>query len=427
MRRFRYLIGRITASSLNGLMGLIFLILLLQTVLSPVLFSYRNEGIVRVRESGHGSFQFISGMDTDRLLPKYHQAEYIRDLNRYLGWLRSEIALYDEAGNDRVWLAHLKQQQQIHNQTLRVVMGVTTPESYYFNHYLEPLLIDSEFSHSLFPVRPDDPEWQSLLERVLRRDYTSGSTHARVTAMNILEELPLRLDSISASSLTLELRSSGKILLLFIPFLAFLVLFAEPDRNLRKETPFLILEKTLAVFLYSFAALGLIFGLLYLFLRIRHGDPEGAMYVIPPWNLAPRGILTLKDLLMTIAAMDLIFLFFVSLLLATLHTLVKNAWAAGALALGLLLLPSVAALPSALPSRLFLPFHYFQWEVSPLSLSVLPDQLMEAAGPELAATPGEVLNALLFGGIFLIGIIFLVSLVKEKRKTRSVRNEKERT
>lgn len=422
MRRFDYLIRRLAKSRLNLLLVLVFFVLFIQALLAPGLFSYREAEILRIAESGYGRFQFNNSLGTDHLLPKFDQTEYLEDLNRYLSWLRTEFARAEPDRGDDAWLRYLQSQQGIHTRKLREVTGAASPARYYLAHYLEPILMAGEggFPELLFPADANDPDWLAGFENYIEETLTAPSAGIRARAMNLREQLPLRLDHISAATLILDLRTTGKTLLLVVPFLAFLVLFSRPDRNLRRETPGLILEKTLAVFLYSAAALILIFGVLYLYLSLRHGNPEGAMHIVPPWGEDdPDTIRTLSRHMFQLAGMDLMFLVFASLLLTALWSAFQDPWAAGAGALGLMLLPSLVTSPSVSLDRLFTPFHYLNWEVRPQSPGFWRDLSLESYTAILVSPPSAVLTALLLGSIFLLLFTLASIRIRQMIKARS--------
>lgn len=421
MNRFRYLLLRLAKSKLNIILALLFLAVFIQALLAPGLFSYQREGViltdtpVRTEERGYGRFQFQAGGDQDLLLPKYDQAVYLQDLNRYISWLRSEIAEAEQEGGDE-WLLYLKDQLRIHTDKLRRVSGASA-QTYYLMHYMVPSMMtaDSVSSHQLLPSHRNEPEWMTDLLRFLAESLSSPSAQTRAMAMNIQQGLPLRQDHISASTLSLNLRATGKTLLLLVPFLAFLVLFSRPDRNLRQRNPSLLLEKTLAVFLYSGTALLLSFGVLYLFLSLSHGNPEGPMHIIPAWGGDdPEAIRTFNQHLLSLAGMDLLFLLFVSLLLTALWSVFRDPWAAGALALGGMLLPSLVTLPHVALDRFFTPFHYLNWDVSTKTPGLQPTLFNEPYTADLIAKPVEVLSVLLTGCLLLILITWISVGVRQK-------------
>ncbi len=421
MRRFDYLIRRLARSRLNRILALVFLAMLGQALLAPRLFSYRDPEIRQTEERGFGRFQFHGFWASDQLLPKYDQAETTNDLNRYLSWLRSEAARVRPGEDSAAWSDYLQLQQRIHTQTLRDVTGAVSAERYYQLHYLEPILMAADFPESLFPANPGDPDWQAAFEDYLEVSLTAPSARVRARALNIRGLQPLRLDHFSASAFMLDLRVTGKALLLLVPFLALLVLCGERDRNRRRETPGLILSRGLATALYSAAALLLLFAALYLFLSIRHGDAEGAMHILPVWGKDdPEAILTLRRHLFQVAAMDLLFLLFASLLLSALWSVFRDPWAAGGGALGLLLLPSLVTSPTLVPDRFFTPLHYLYWEVEPLPFSYWG--LFRApytAG--LAPEPLTVLTTLLAGILLLVPLLFASDRIRQLLRAASGR------
>lgn len=433
MRTFNYLIRRLLQPGMSLFTAGLFGLVLLAAILGQPLFAYQSQDIIRLQEKGQAQLEFHAYGSQDEILVKYDREEFIRELTEdYDPHLRAQLdalgpadaPIPDEEKSVMTYRNYLLSLQAQADLKLRTAQGLITDENYYFGLYAPGITLTMS-------LPTPDPTFSDISnpnawEPVIRESLASKSIILQALGKNLQGQLPLRLDSFSASGILYELNRSFHFLLVLFPLTCFLLLFHPADRNLRIPTPLLTVQKILAGFLYSALAIVVLRVLLYAFLTLRFGDAEGAMSVLPPWSFyssaSQAKIYRLREYIVYLTLMDLGFLFFVSILLAVWHELTGDHLVAAAATGFSLLLPGAAIIPALdllpiTPVR-FTPFQYLFWDThlasSPESSLLYEQRMAAATAGSFYARPEAVLFSLLLGSLLLLALIPLISGLRRR-------------
>ncbi len=418
MSKFHYFFRRLLEPGLRYFSLALIALILLAALFSRPLFSYQSQDIRRINKPGHPQLELSGFGMQEKLLVKYLREEYIRDLTlKYDPYLRSELESIPAGAQDPLetsYRSYLLNQQADARFELSIIQGLPAYENYYFALYVPSLL---PFMPTAVMTPSEDISSPAAWENSIRNGLADSSPYIRATAANLQEQLPIRLDSFSASGLLYSLLTNLRLLLILLPLTAFLLLFRGPDRSFRSETGSVTLHRIAAGFLYSAVVLLLMEFLIYVILSLRFGDAEGAMYVWQSFGFSESSgmVLRLREFLLILFLGDISFCLFVITLAAAFHQLTENTFVSAACAAFTLLVPfaSLSSVRNSLDGSLsFLwPFQYLFWD---LTLNKTQYNLTSVTFlPSVAAKPLQVILTLAIGNILLLTFLPILGRVRQ--------------